>query len=233
VKQDQTLRVVEPPPLPDFPDNKALGDGWDSPPVTENQGAASGVVPPRRRRGTYVNTVRSAGKLRHYFRPPVGTIIPQHVDTTLPSDPVEADRRARELAAMCVPGGIAPTEIMLQERIDNVLRDGVISCRKRAKLKGIPFLITADMALDLIRAQGYRCAVSGLEFQADAGAETDSWRGPYRPSLDRIKPRLGYVPGNVRVVLVAVNIAMGEWGEDFLVKIAKAVVKHSRRQSER
>jgi len=46
VKQDQLLQVAEPPPLPEFSDNKALADGWDFSPATEIQGAASEVVPP-------------------------------------------------------------------------------------------------------------------------------------------------------------------------------------------
>ncbi len=34
------------------------------------------------------------------------------------------------------------------------------------------------------------------------------------PSLDRIIPAHGYVPGNIRVICRAMNCAMQEWGED-------------------
>ena len=34
---------------------------------------------------------------------------------------------------------------------------------------------------------------------------------PFGPSLDRIVPELGYIPSNVRVVCLMVNLGINEW----------------------
>jgi hypothetical protein len=44
------------------------------------------------------------------------------------------------------------------------------------------------------------------------------------PSPDRIDPKLGYVPDNVRWVLWAVNRAKGEMPEELFVRICRSVV---------
>jgi hypothetical protein len=46
------------------------------------------------------------------------------------------------------------------------------------------------------------------------------------PSLDRIIPNLGYVPGNLRIVSNFVNIAMNEWGEEALKAFVEAYAAH-------
>ncbi len=50
-------------------------------------------------------------------------------------------------------------------------------------------------------------------------------RAPWAPSVDRIDSSKGYVPGNVRLVCVAANLAMNEWGEDVLARVARAYVE--------
>ena len=62
------------------------------------------------------------------------------------------------------------------------------------------------------------CALTGLPFNPTAEPRYDS------PSLDRITPELGYVPGNVRVILYCLNAALGNWGEDTFYQVAKAFV---------
>lgn len=62
------------------------------------------------------------------------------------------------------------------------------------------------------------CALTGLPFNPTAEPRYDS------PSLDRIRPELGYVPGNVRVILYCLNAALGNWGEDTFYQVAKAFV---------
>ncbi len=63
------------------------------------------------------------------------------------------------------------------------------------------------------------CELSGLPFSDIKFGS----RRPYVPSIDRIKPELGYVRENVRVVLWALNTAMGTWGLEELLKIINAV----------
>ncbi len=62
--------------------------------------------------------------------------------------------------------------------------------RRRAKQKGIPFTITLD---DVVVPKF--CPVFGMELRVNRRIV-----GPDSPSLDRIIPALGYVPGNVIVV---------------------------------
>ena len=37
---------------------------------------------------------------------------------------------------------------------------------------------------------------------------------PYAPSLDRIDPKRGYTPDNVRLVVFAINTMLLDWGAD-------------------
>lgn len=65
------------------------------------------------------------------------------------------------------------------------------------------------------------CEVTGARFEFGT-------HGPRTPTLDRIKPALGYVSGNVRVVCFAINAGMGNWGEDALFEIVKEWVTGKR-----
>ncbi len=74
---------------------------------------------------------------------------------------------------------------------------------RRATKKGIPFTITSDDVKQLMASN--RCAVTNIAF-------VRSSRGPRTPSLDRIDASKGYMRDNCRVVLFALNCAMGDWG---------------------
>ena len=63
--------------------------------------------------------------------------------------------------------------------------------RQRAKKSGIPFSITEkDFKI------GTLCPVLGVPYETGK----DHIPHPHAPSLDRIDPALGYVPGNVVVI---------------------------------
>ncbi len=73
-----------------------------------------------------------------------------------------------------------------KSRMKTILREA----RKRAKEKGVPFLLTeADLTIPEF------CPVFGWRMEVGVGQRTDK-----SPSLDRIIPELGYVKGNVRVI---------------------------------
>lgn len=63
----------------------------------------------------------------------------------------------------------------------------------RAKKQGIPFDLTRE---DLVMPDV--CPVLGLPFEWGVGQM--GWRNMRSPSLDKIKPQLGYVRGNVRII---------------------------------
>ncbi len=104
----------------------------------------------------------------------------------------------------------------------------VAAARVRARAKGVVFDLDSQAIDDLQRVidRGI-CELSGLPFVLDGP------RSAFSPSLDRIDPALGYVACNVRIVLHALNAALGDWGEDVFGKIAEAFVnaRRSRRNS--
>ena len=69
------------------------------------------------------------------------------------------------------------------------------SARKRAHLRGIPFNITeADIVIPAT------CPVLGIPLSRVVDGGPGVGPQPSSPTLDRIIPELGYVPGNVAVI---------------------------------
>ncbi len=99
--------------------------------------------------------------------------------------------------------------------------------RARAAKKKVPHSIDAYAIDELFVDQKWRCAISGVELNPPKKA-TDFRVDPLGPSLDRIVPHLGYVPGNLRIVSNIVNIAMNEWGLEKLMEAIAAIAKAQR-----
>jgi hypothetical protein len=88
--------------------------------------------------------------------------------------------------------------------------------RYRNRKKGVPFNITIDHLREVAtRCNGY-CEVTGKDLDDE---------GPFRPSLDRIDPKQGYVIGNVRIVCLVANTAMLHYGEQALLALAIAMCR--------
>jgi hypothetical protein len=68
--------------------------------------------------------------------------------------------------------------------------------RAFAKLRGLPFEIVCS---DLVMPE--YCTVLGIKLEFNKGRARDN-----SPSIDRIKPELGYVRGNVRVISNRANL---------------------------
>ena len=97
------------------------------------------------------------------------------------------------------------------------------NARRRAKKLQIDCELTDEFSKAIwLRCQG-SCEVTGIQFNFNWNFGSSS-RRPFAPSIDRIDSRFGYTEGNVRVVCVAVNLAMNDWGESVLQIIAKALV---------
>jgi len=77
--------------------------------------------------------------------------------------------------------------------------------------------MTFEEFAHLVLMSNGKCAISGLPFAAEG-------RGPFTMSIDRIDSKQGYCPGNVRCVLLAINLGMSHWGEESFRQIARAVV---------
>ncbi len=101
--------------------------------------------------------------------------------------------------------------------------DGIVARQKvHARKRDLPFQIDAGYVLRLMSQSGFRCPVSGIPFTWSKDQVLG--RGPWSPSIDRIDSKHGYVPGNIRVVCLAANIAMNAWGYDVLLRLANGVV---------
>lgn len=93
--------------------------------------------------------------------------------------------------------------------------------RKRAKKKGWPCDVTPTWIARQLERQHYACAITGIAFSArnPAGAH----KRPFMPSLDRIDSAKGYTTDNLRIVCVAVNTLIQDWGAEVFLEIARAV----------
>lgn len=87
----------------------------------------------------------------------------------------------------------------------------------KARKRGIEFTLTKDAYAGIVSD---RCAVTGIPFEHRR--RPGRWP-PYAPSLDRKDSALGYTNDNVRLVCVAVNLAMNAWGEGVLYRIAAGI----------
>ena len=91
--------------------------------------------------------------------------------------------------------------------------------------RGIPYELKVDDVYAMMKATGFRCAVSGIAFAKRASS--DGKRDPWAASIDRIESRQGYSIENSRVVCLAANLAMNEWGLDVLLRLSRGIHRSS------
>jgi hypothetical protein len=96
--------------------------------------------------------------------------------------------------------------------------------KKRAQEADILFSITLADVVNMGMSTNWRCAVTGTRLRKDE-IPGSSMR-PFMPSIDRINPARGYTAANCRVVCVAANFAMNDWGEGVLRELALNYVEH-------
>jgi hypothetical protein len=93
----------------------------------------------------------------------------------------------------------------------------LIGCiRSRARKLRLPFDLDKHTGDIQQRIDAGECEMTGVRFDLDAKRAFNS------PSIDRIKPSDGYVYTNIRVVCLAMNCALNDWGEDVLMQVLKA-----------
>lgn len=106
-------------------------------------------------------------------------------------------------------------------RVDSPWRYSVMAAKARAKKLGLACDI--DAAWGEAQWTGV-CALSGLPL------EFDNRRHPLTPSIDRIDPRLGYTKNNCRFIAWAVNAMKGSHSDEWVLKIAAAIVANISRK---
>jgi hypothetical protein len=97
--------------------------------------------------------------------------------------------------------------------------------KKGAEDRGIEFLLSVDDLRYLYSRANGRCELTGITFCYEP-IEGKSAR-PWIPSIDRIDNAKGYSKENCRIVCHAVNMALNQFGDDVLFKIAQNLMKKS------
>lgn len=96
--------------------------------------------------------------------------------------------------------------------------------KRRSKVKNIPFSLDATNIQKIID-KGV-CQLTGIPFNLTAGKTWDS------PSLDQISPGKGYTVENTRVIILAANVMMNNWGHNKILEVADAIRQNSRYHSD-
>lgn len=85
---------------------------------------------------------------------------------------------------------------------------------KRARNNKLPYELSKDFLVHLFKKQEGKCALTKMDFKLlpEKTIESEK-RRPFIPSIDRISSNKGYTKENVRIVWLAVNMALFTWGD--------------------
>ena len=92
----------------------------------------------------------------------------------------------------------------------------IMETKRRCKKRGMPFDLLDHVEEIEARVQAGQCELTKISF--DFHAKGIQWNSP---SIDRIRPDLGYTYRNIRVICFGMNAALGSWGEAVLRKIVE------------
>lgn len=174
----------------------------------------------------YVHTFKDRqGKTRRYYRRN-GRVTPLVGEPGSPE--FIASYEAAGVRLMPRP----PAERRLRPAdFDRCIRQAIWKAAHRDKGRDRECAIDAEWMRQKLAEQDYKCALTGIPFAPERRRDSGWLKNPYAPSLDRIDNAKGYEPGNVRVVLSAVNYALNEWGDAVLLEIAIGMVAHARKEA--
>lgn len=85
--------------------------------------------------------------------------------------------------------------------------------------------ITVWDIFEMYKSQDGLCSLTGIAMRVDA-PKVGNAIDPYLMSIDRIDSNRGYVKGNVRLVIWAINLGMSAWGESVYRDVASIYCRH-------
>lgn len=95
--------------------------------------------------------------------------------------------------------------------------------KRRAADRKIEFLLRREELDELATRSFGMCEITHIKFDGQYKPAGSSTR-PWAMSIDRIESGKPYTKDNCRLVCVAVNMALGQWGLGVLLNIAEAIV---------
>ena len=142
----------------------------------------------------------------------------------LPLDTFEPVKSG-SLRAVCRPCRRANARQLRSLSYKPYLATLLSSNKTSSKRRGFAeYELTLDQLVSLWESQNGRCAVSGvvLTHHNDGTGVKD-----FNASIDRIDSTLGYIPGNIQLVALRVNIIKQALSTDMLYWWVKTIYQHS------
>lgn len=99
----------------------------------------------------------------------------------------------------------------------------LVKIKTGAKRRSIHFDISIEEINKLVDKSKGKCSLTGIPF--DLSKDPKYRLRLWAPSIDRIDSSKGYTADNIRLVVASVNIALSDFGEDVLIRIAKGIAK--------
>lgn len=107
-----------------------------------------------------------------------------------------------------------------RQRVERAMREALKGARSRSQARDLAFDLSVNWLLDTVERQDFRCALTGIEFYSKHTSAGKT--NPFAPSLDRIDPKRGYTTDNVRIVILAVNLMLLDWGPEIFEQVANS-----------
>lgn len=104
---------------------------------------------------------------------------------------------------------------------ENRLEHRLRTARVRAKRCELEFNINLEYLQQILVTQNNKCCYTDIEFDNTKGNEI------YSISIDRIDSNLGYIKGNIQLVLQIINFMKQQYPEELFINMCKAVYLNS------
>jgi len=121
-----------------------------------------------------------------------------------------------------------PDDVYKEGTIDDLVEFLYKKSKKSARTRNKEHTLTKSQLRVFVRSCEGRCELSEIQFDA---VFRNGYQ-PFHPSLDRIDSSRGYTADNVRIVCVAMNVALGQWGEDVFRQLAEGYLRRTSRTIE-